>query len=95
MRTIDADALKDEIRQDLMKYACMIPPVAAIRAVDCVIDKQPTIEPRAKSKWWHYEGILQCCNCSAEFYDDIVEYTGDDVPKFCPNCGADMREVTE
>ena len=52
---------------------------------------QPTIEPRARSKWWHYEDILQCCNCSAEFYDDIVEYTGDDAPKFCPNCGADMR----
>lgn len=55
----------------------------------------PSIEPRAKSKWWHYEGILQCCNCSAEFYDDIVEYTGDDVPKFCPNCGADMRGEEE
>lgn len=45
MKTIDADALKDEIRHDLMEYSCMITPDAAIRAVDCIIDRQPTIKP--------------------------------------------------
>lgn len=47
-------------------------------------------EPK-KGKWFHYEGGLTCSVCNIEFYDDIMEYTGDNVPKFCPNCGADMR----
>jgi len=42
--------------------------------------------------WRHYEGQLTCSECGAVFYDDIMEYCGDDVPKFCPDCGADMRK---
>ena len=41
--------------------------------------------------WRHYEGMLYCPKCGAEFYDEIMEYTGDEVPKHCPDCGADMR----
>ena len=46
---------------------------------------------RPKGKWRQYEGNLTCLVCNAEFYDDIMEYTGDDVPKYCPNCGSDNR----
>lgn len=53
----------------------------------------PSAEPeRKKGKWWHYEGMLTCSECGMEFYDDIEEYCGDDVPKFCPDCGAEMSE---
>ena len=42
--------------------------------------------------WRHYEGMLICSECGDEFYDDIMEYCGDDVPKCCPNCGCRMVE---
>lgn len=46
---------------------------------------------RKKGKWRHYESYLTCSECGAEYDDDIMTHCGDDVPKFCPNCGADMR----
>ena len=49
---------------------------------------------RKKGKWRHYEGYLTCSECGTEYDDDIMTHCGDDVPKFCPDCGADMREVT-
>ena len=47
-----------------------------------------------RGRWRHYEQVLKCSECGSEFYDEITEYFGDDVPHFCPNCGADMKEVT-
>ena len=49
------------------------------------------VQPIKHGKWRRYESMLECMNCGAEFYDDIMEYLGDKVPKFCPECGADMR----
>ena len=46
---------------------------------------------RKKGKWRHYEGYLSCSECGTEYDDDIMTHCCDDVPKFCPNCGADMR----
>lgn len=55
----------------------------------------PSEQPeRKKGKWRHYEGYLTCSECGTEYDDDIMTHCGDDVPKFCPDCGADMREVT-
>jgi hypothetical protein len=52
----------------------------------------PSVEPqRKKGKWRHYEGYLTCSECGTEYDDDIMTHCCDDVPKFCPNCGADMR----
>jgi len=48
-------------------------------------------EPKT-GHWRHYEGMLICSECGTEFYDDIMEYCGDDVPKCCPNCGCRMVE---
>ena len=46
-------------------------------------------EPK-HGRWRHYEGTLTCSECHAEIYDDIMELLGDDVPRYCPNCGAKM-----
>ena len=54
------------------------------------IDSLPSAEPKT-GKWRHYEGMLTCSECASEFYDTIMEFCGDDVPHFCPDCGADMR----
>lgn len=45
--------------------------------------------------WFHYEKTLTCLNCHSEFDDGIMDYLGDDVPKFCPWCGADCRNKYE
>lgn len=53
---------------------------------------RPFAQPeRKKGTWRHYEGTLTCSVCGAEFYDEIMEYFGGDVPRFCPDCGADLR----
>lgn len=46
-------------------------------------------------RWRNYEGMLTCSVCGMEFYNDIMEYTGDEVPRYCPNCGAKMDGDTE
>lgn len=46
-------------------------------------------------RWRNYEGMLTCSVCGMEFYNDIMDYTGDEVPRYCPNCGASMDEVEE
>ena len=50
-----------------------------------------TLENQKTGHWRHYEGMLICSECKTEFYDDIMEYCGDDVPKYCLNCGAKME----
>ena len=45
-------------------------------------------------RWQHYEGMITCSVCRTKIYDDIMELLGDDVPRYCPNCGADMRVRT-
>lgn len=58
------------------------------------LDDAPTVDavPVRKGQWRHYEGVLTCSECGTEYYDDIIEWCGDHVPKFCPDCGADMRK---
>lgn len=56
----------------------------------------PPVTPKPRTGHWrHYEGMLICSECGTEFYDDIIEYCGDDVPKWCPDCGCRMFEPKE
>lgn len=62
---------------------------------DCIIDICNTIPSadvveRQRGLWRHYEGMLTCLRCNAEYYDDIMDYCGGEVPRFCPNCGTIM-----
>lgn len=57
---------------------------------DICKDRCPIVEPK-HGRWRHYEGTLTCSVCHTEIYDDIMELLGDDVPRYCPNCGANMR----
>lgn len=49
-------------------------------------------EEAKHGQWRHYEGTLTCSVCHTEIYDDIMEFLGDDVPRYCPNCGAIMDD---
>lgn len=62
-----------------------------------IIQEMDTVDavPVRHGRWRHYEGMLTCFECGMGFYDDIMEYCGDHVPKFCPDCGADMRKDGE
>lgn len=52
----------------------------------------PSVQLEQKrGKWRHYEGYLTCSECGTEYDDDIMTHCCDDVPRFCPNCGAFMN----
>ena len=55
-----------------------------------LVEKWEDAEPVKHGRWRHYEGTLTCSVCHTEIYDDIMELLGDDVPRYCPNCGAKM-----
>ena len=97
MRLIDADELKTAF------------PCGESVRTECVratIDHMQTIEPeRKKVKWKEYDSdedkydVIKCPCCMHMFTVDSYHWTDigfvkDDF-KFCPNCGADMREGEE
>ena len=81
MRTIDADALIEDIKEwGFIGETC---------AIEAVNDA-PTIEPK-RGEWidiseW-YAPRQKCSICETV----VVGYGGN----YCPNCGADMRERKE
>lgn len=84
------DAISRQAVLDLMQLRLM--PKEEYMAI-CDL---PSVTPQTKTGHWrHYEGMLICSECGTEFYDDIMEYCGDDVPKCCPNCGLRMVEPQE
>lgn len=91
---IDRDALKD-------RMAGFVPPfidesnrayVDGLTDAYTLICQAPAADvvERKLGSWRHYEGNLTCSECAVTIYDDIMSLLGDDVPRFCPNCGAEM-----
>lgn len=54
-----------------------------------MINNLPTVQPKRIRGKWTADNACSECGCQPWFSRDIHIY------KFCPNCGADMREVTE
>lgn len=94
MRLIDADEIR--IKPEYMHDICGS---VMIRVEDVarILNEMPTInsQPRQKGKWIANGDIHKECPFCGEDWDKYVFgevwYT-DELPKFCPNCGADMRE---
>ena len=63
---------------------------AGVKTVPLMSVPTADAEPVKHGRWRHYEGTLTCSVCHTEIYDDIMELLGDDVPRYCPNCGARM-----
>lgn len=63
-----------------------------------LIDKQPTIEPeRRKGRWISADAVFHgvpfyCSECGENTRDTVM---GTPRWKFCPMCGADLREGAE
>lgn len=90
MRTIDADAMKEEVKnldaesnnrtylaamEDMLEFFSML------------IDKQPTVEPQVRHGRWIMNnpyGIKCCSECG---YGRSIG-----AENYCPNCGAYMME---
>ena len=99
-RCIDADALEELFREVIGGIAKkpemngnLEHMVRASAMVIEMIQDAPTIEPqRKKGKWINHRcddghHIADCDQCghSLQWFDD-------DIPKYCCECGADMRE---
>lgn len=89
MRLIDAD--------DFIERLSHVPMVQ--EAIRKAMDKMPTIEPERKKGKWNFTGdnMFECTYCGAVYttqqLNGLRNYDVDPyAPKFCPNCGADMRE---
>ena len=95
-RPIDADALYKDICRAYDECGDILE----------IIDKQPTIEPRMKGRWYEitesdcsgyypvlagYEDPVVGYVCSCCGYGEEKEVMGETLWNFCPNCGADMR----
>lgn len=86
MRLIDADALQREYMQFHDGKRIVL------------VDVAPTIEPKQKRGKWNFIGnqMFECSECGtcytqSQFYQMRVRISDTEFPKFCPNCGADMR----
>lgn len=62
-------------------------------------DKGETLQDRPKGEWVECfdgnEWTWYCTNCETKYYQEDLFMGGSEFPRFCPNCGADMRGDTE
>ena len=100
MRLIDADRLLDRCKFYHLKNGDLAVPIIDIQHA-------PTIEPKAghiaieprKGKWSFIGDNMFACSCCGTGYttgqlNGLRNNESDPyAPFFCPNCGADMREV--
>lgn len=66
-------------------------------AISCIGNEVPAadVRPVVRGRWeWnkHY-GLYQCSNCHNSYVD--IEWVKEGKWKYCPSCGADMREKAE
>lgn len=70
---------------------------AAFRQIEIlgILEALPTAEPEWKGRWVLWNGpwseYVKCTACGEIYNQDDLYIGGNDYPKFCPNCGADMR----
>ena len=91
---IDRDALKDRMADFVPLFIdesnkAYVDGLTDAYTLICQAPAADVVE-RKHGRWWHYEGELTCSECAVTIYDDIMSLLGDDVPRFCPNCGAEM-----
>ena len=97
MRLIDADALKEWLDEYVSVFK-----KSDNKDIKGYIEHQPTIEPKRGEWIWDKDGIdwnigaWRCSECGSR--NANIGCNGNENPmrwsgsRFCPNCGADMRE---
>lgn len=95
MGLIDKEKLKQELdfKSFNEEYTMSGGLWISYRVVEEVIDNQPEQPSRQKGHWVGIDDepcdVYECDRCGTTY--DTVDNTWD-LPNFCPNCGADMRE---
>ena len=88
MRLVDADELMEHVYRDKLDSRELIAKM---------IQNAPTIEPK-KGRWQEFHigkcPLVECTSCHmARDVREVPHTNGGKVAwKFCPDCGADMRE---
>lgn len=90
-RLIDANKLKQDFEMSSQYGGIVFTP----EEVAEIIDEYDTVEERKKGKWICKDSLdwRRCSVCNERPYPYQPDFV-DDMnwkPKYCPNCGADMR----
>lgn len=75
-------------------------PYIHIDSVRSMLKKAADVQPVKHGRWVQYnrngeETYIECTNCcvpSRPRHLQMVTRSGEGLPDYCPNCGADMRE---
>ena len=92
MRLIDADAAIDALNH--MRSEDFDGLIVNRQKVESMLKALPSVQPeRKKAKW--IDG--QCSNCGCDIPAYIIDWKWqkDMDANYCPNCGADMRNVKD
>lgn len=73
-----------------------------LEAFSAYLWELPSVTPERPKGKWNFIGyqMFECSSCKSAYtqnqFEELKIYTTDDLlPKFCPNCGADMRGGAE
>lgn len=97
MRLIDADALIDDIKNNLWDWETVdgITATTVLKQTISDIGNQPTIEERKTGKWMPHESIFGGLGEPVYTCDQCGHNIGFHSENFCPNCGARMIQEGE
>ena len=97
MRLIDADALKEYVKEQTnlplpKNRLYMVVPVEDF--ITNLIDNQPTADAEPKHGRWIEDFVeYECSVCGGRISDSTL--ADNSTPNYCPNCGARMDEVDD
>lgn len=98
-RLISLQAAIDEWKNDFRDYVNALDlPRDDYNGIMEYIDELPFAQPERKKGKWNFIGdqMFECTECGTcytqgQFHQMRVRITDSEFPKFCPNCGADMK----
>ena len=85
------DAVSKQTVIDILDYWYDIESSNYVNACISISELSPVIPTRPKGKWINGDEKCPCCGKS-KFEDLDADIWADWKPRYCPNCGADMRE---
>ena len=98
MRLIDADVLWQAMMSVRVFHANTSREESLLRRCEQLVDNAPTVEakPVVHGKWVHGYNCSECGLSYMDYADaDSYPASGNPLPNFCGNCGADMRKKVE